>query len=103
MIALVSALWLTPSVARADEENLADPERKPGGINPAEFDWRCSIMAGREDRAYLNCQSVVGEMSGTLVDFRFKLDPALRTPPSGNEEYGAGGRGGIGPPGPRRR
>lgn len=103
VIALASALWLTPSVARADEEDLADPERKPGGINPADVDWRCSIMAGREDRAYLNCQSVVGEMSGTLIDFRFKLDPAARTPHSGYEEYGAGGRGGIGPPGPRRR
>lgn len=103
MVALVSGLWLAPPVARPDEQDLADPTRKPGGINPADVDWRCSIMAGREDRAYLNCQSIVGEMTGTLVDVRFKLDAASRTPHSGYEEHGAGGRGGIGPPGPRRR
>ena len=103
VIALVSALWLTSAVARSEEDNLADPTRKPGGINPADVDWRCSIMAGREDRAYLNCQSIVGEMTGTLVDLRFKLDPASRAPHWGHEEHGAGGSGGIGPAGPRRR
>ena len=55
VVAFVSGLWLAPPVARGDEQDLADPTRKPGGINPADVDWRCSIMAGWEDRVYLNC------------------------------------------------
>lgn len=102
-IVLALGLWLAPSPGRTDDQTLTDPERKPGGINPADVDWRCSIMAGREDRAYLNCQSVMGEMSGTLVDMRIKIDPPPRAPRPAYEEYGAGGKGGIGSPVPRRR
>lgn len=99
VIVLGVGLWLAPPVARPDDQDLADPTRKPGGINPADVDWRCSIMAGREDRAYLNCQSIIGEMTGTLVDMHIKIDP----PPWAPEQYGAGGKGGIAPPGSRRR
>jgi hypothetical protein len=102
-IVLVSGRWLEPPLAWPAEHDLADPTRQPGGINPAEIDWRCSIMAGREDRAYLHCQSTVGEMTGTLVDTRFKIDPSSRARHPAYEEYGAGGRSGIGPLGPRRR
>ncbi len=101
--AIVLAPWLAPPLARADDQDLADPQRKPGGINPADVDWRCSIMAGREDRAYLDCQSIIGEMTGTLVDMHIKIDPPPPASRSVYEEYGAGGKGGIAPPGPRRR
>ncbi len=103
VIVLGAGLWLAPSVALTDDQDLADPQRKPGEINPAEVDWRCSIMAGREDRAYLNCQSIIGEMTGTLVDMHIKIDPPPRAPGPAHEEYGAGSKGGIDPPGPRRR
>lgn len=58
---VLASLLLTVMLAVAspagaqDLPDIADPMRKPGGINPAEIDWRCSIMAGRTDRAFIPC------------------------------------------------
>jgi hypothetical protein len=85
--------------ARGAEEDLADPTRKPGGINPADIDSRCSIMAGREDRAYLNCSGFVSETPSPGVEFILKNPP----PPVVRYEEYENGRGATGPSHPRRR
>ncbi len=51
---LILALVTVPAGAQ-DLLDLADPARPPGGISPAEIDSRCSIMAGRLDRAFVPC------------------------------------------------
>jgi hypothetical protein len=66
-LGLVVCLVAMPSIASAQDGEIAEASRKPGGINPADIDWRCSIMAGRTDRAYIPC-------------FLFAEQPPFRTP-----------------------
>jgi hypothetical protein len=66
-LALVVCLVSLPSSGYAQDGEIAEAARRPGGINPADIDWRCSIMAGRTDRAYIPC-------------FLFAEPPPFRTP-----------------------
>jgi hypothetical protein len=66
-VALAVCLVSVPASAYAQDGEIAEASRKPGGINPADIDWRCSIMAGRTDRAYIPC-------------FLFAEPPPFRTP-----------------------
>jgi hypothetical protein len=52
---LVLPVGAAPVLAEDDYEAAG----LPGGINPADIDSRCSIMAGRLNRAYLNCSAFV--------------------------------------------
>ncbi len=50
---VVSALLLALTLGLAPAARAQD--LPPGGINPAEIDSRCSIMAGRLDRGFIPC------------------------------------------------
>jgi hypothetical protein len=104
LLTLLTPAALPPSLAYATDQEFAAATRKPGGINPAEIDWRCSIMAGRQDRAYLNCPS----LSDTAVksggaDVLIKTQPLWRAPIRAYEEHQGRGRGGTGAYGPSNR
>ena len=66
-LGLVVCLLSAPPSGYAQDGEIAEAGRRPGGINPADIDWRCSIMAGRTDRAYIPC-------------FLFAEPPPFRTP-----------------------
>jgi len=60
---------------------IAEASRKPGGINPADIDWRCSIMAGRMDRAFIPCAALVEQEDRTAaVKFLINNPPPARGP-----------------------
>jgi hypothetical protein len=59
--------------ARAYDGEIADASRRPGGINPADIDSRCSIMAGRTDRAYLDC-AAFAQQEGRTPAVQFIID-----------------------------
>jgi hypothetical protein len=67
VIVLLACAAALPSGVYAMDGEIAEASRKPGGINPADIDWRCSIMAGRMDRAFIPC-------------FLFVEQPSFRTP-----------------------
>ncbi len=98
-LGILAAVTVAAPPAHGAEEDLADPMREPGGINPAEIDSRCSIMAGREDRAYLNCSGLVSETPSPGVEFILKNPP----PPVVRYEEYENGRGATRPSNPRRR
>ena len=99
-LGLLAAVTVATPPALGAEEDLADPTRPPGGINPADIDWRCSIMAGREDRAYLNCPGFfVGETPSPGAEFILKNPP----PPVVRYEEYENARGATRPSNPRRR
>jgi hypothetical protein len=56
---------------------IAEASRKPGGINPADIDWRCSIMAGRMDRAFIPCYLFAEQESGRTAAVQFLIDNNL--------------------------
>jgi hypothetical protein len=47
---VVAALFFPATIAAAQETGLSK-----GPLNPADIGTRCAVMAGRNDRAYLNC------------------------------------------------
>jgi hypothetical protein len=99
-LGIFAAVTVATLPAGGTEEDLADPTRQPGGINPADVDWRCSIMAGREDRAYLNCSGFVSETTPSPgAEFILKNPP----PPAVRYEEYENARGATRPANPRRR
>jgi hypothetical protein len=46
----VVALWLLLAQVHGEDTGLSK-----GPVNPADIGTRCGVMAGRDDRAYLNC------------------------------------------------
>jgi hypothetical protein len=58
-LVLVVCVVSVPQDVPAMDGEIAEASRKPGGINPADIDWRCSIMAGRMDRAFIPCAAIV--------------------------------------------
>jgi hypothetical protein len=75
MLTLLMVFVGAPPVLAEDDYDAA---RLPGGINPADIDSRCSIMAGRLDRAYLNC-SAFGQQEFRTPAVQFLID----NPPPG--------------------
>jgi hypothetical protein len=65
-----------PSDVYARDGEIAEASRLPGGINPADIDWRCSIMAGRMDRAFIPCAMFV-EQEGRTAAVKFLIDNNL--------------------------
>ncbi|MGH7313148.1 MAG: hypothetical protein ACREJV_08250 [Candidatus Rokuibacteriota bacterium] len=61
VVSLGLLVWAVslPADGYARDGEIAEASRKPGGINPADIDWRCSIMAGRTDRAFIPCAAIV--------------------------------------------
>ncbi len=80
-VGLVSFLGLAvvcaPGRVAAMDGEIAEASRKPGGINPADIDWRCSIMAGRMDRAFIPCFALVEQESGRTAAVQFLIDNNL--------------------------
>lgn len=76
-----------PSNVYARDGEIAEASRKPGGINPADIDWRCSIMAGRMDRAFIPCFALVEQESGRTAAVQFLIDNNLI---NGNRPAGPG-------------
>jgi hypothetical protein len=68
--------------AGAGDGEIAEASRKPGGINPADIDSRCSIMAGRTDRAYIPCFAFVDQGSGRTAAVQFLIDNNLINAPA---------------------
>jgi len=86
-VGLVSLLGLVicavslPADVYARDGEIAEATRKPGGINPADIDWRCSIMAGRTDRAFIPCAALVEQEDRTAaVKFLINNPPPARGP-----------------------
>jgi hypothetical protein len=78
-----------PAEVAARDGEIAEASRKPGGINPADIDWRCSIMAGRTDRAFIPCAAIVEqEQQDRTAAVKFLID---------NNLIGGGVRVGPGP------
>ncbi len=83
---VVCPVSLPGNVSAMDGE-IAEASRKPGGINPADIDWRCSIMAGRTDRAFIPCAAIVEQeqedrtaavkflINNNLINGNFKAGP----------------------------
>lgn len=81
LIVMFLLLPATVLPAPAYDGEIAEASRRPGGINPADIDWRCSIMAGRIDRAYLNCAAFVQqEERNPAVKFLIENPPPARGP-----------------------
>ena len=82
-VGLVSLLGLVvcavslPSDVYAMDGEIAEATRKPGGINPADIDWRCSIMAGRMDRAFIPCFLFAEQESGRTAAVEFLINNNL--------------------------
>lgn len=80
-LGLVCAVSFPRDVSAMDGE-IAEASRKPGGINPADIDWRCSIMAGRMDRAFIPCFAFAEQESGRTAAVQFLINnpPPARGP-----------------------
>jgi hypothetical protein len=80
VILMMACAW--PSNVTAGDGEIAEASRKPGGINPADIDSRCSLMAGRTDRAYIPCFAFVEQGSGrtAAVEFLINNPPPARGP-----------------------
>jgi hypothetical protein len=80
VILMVACAW--PANAAAGDGEIAEASRKPGGINPADIDSRCSLMAGRTDRAFIPCFAFVEQGSGrtAAVEFLINNPPPARGP-----------------------
>jgi hypothetical protein len=76
-LALVVCAVSVPQDVPAMDGEIAEASRKPGGINPADIDWRCSIMAGRMDRAFIPCYLFAEQESGRTAAVQFLIDNNL--------------------------
>lgn len=84
VVSLGLLVWAVslPSDGYARDGEIAEASRKPGGINPADIDWRCSIMAGRTDRAFIPCAAIVEqEQEDKTPAVKFLIDNNLINKP----------------------
>jgi hypothetical protein len=109
---VVLACTGVPMSAGAGDGEIAEASRKPGGINPADIDSRCAIMAGRTDRAFIPCfefADAQGSGRTAAVEFLINNPPPARGPLriyTDEEAQALGlipGPGATGPVGPYRR
>jgi len=84
LMLLLVALEGGPATERTDETGLSR-----GDANPAEVGTRCAVLAGREDRAYLDCATQAPKPTSSSDA---ALNDRLRIDPSGGGHENAGRR-----------
>ena len=97
-------LMAVPLAAFAQEQRSVGSWVRSDGLGPWKqldkstlIDWRCSVMAGRLDRAYLDCSVLAGEVRGlsdlptrstvrreTFVQGQGVSAPVVKPPSNGN-------------------
>jgi len=84
LMLLLVALESGPATERTDETGLSR-----GDANPAEVGTRCAVLAGRDDRAYLDCGTQAPKPTSSSDA---TLNDRLRIDPSGGGHESAGRR-----------
>jgi hypothetical protein len=78
----------------AAENNSEETGLSKGPVNPADLGSRCAVLAGREDRAYLDCAAQAPKATtndATLQD-RLRTDPSVSGHDEGGRRYPVRGR-----------
>lgn len=84
LLLILVALESGAASERTDETGLSR-----GDVNPTDLGTRCSVLAGRDDRAYLDCGAPASKPSSSSDA---TLNDRLRIDPSGVGHEGAGRR-----------